>query len=84
MKYDLNVWNLAWTEHLSDNELYLYNFIKVGYNAEGESLMPLVVHNGCVSDYLLGVYTNKLCFFQNKDGEIDFDCIGTMLNNIYK
>ena len=58
--------------------------IQLASNAEGECLRPLVVHDGSLSEFILETFAEKLLFFDNKDGEIDFDCIGTMANNVYK
>ena len=41
------------------------------YNAEGELLRPIIVHDGSVSGFCQVNYGDILKFVQNKEGKID-------------
>ena len=52
--------------------------------ADGESLMPIIVHNGCISPNLQQLYGEKLGFVETSDGLPNFNSAGGCLLNIYE
>ena len=67
------------------NKFHMSHFVmQIVYNAEGELLNAIVVHDGAISDSLHHHYSGKVGFIKTPDGQLNYDCLGGCLQHIYE
>ena len=72
--------NIIWPITV-DSSIHVF---QTTYNGYGQSLKPLVVHDGCISDNLQQHYDEKLSFMQTNSGDVDYNALGGCIDNVYE
>ena len=60
------------------------SYIQLVYNADGEMLIPIVIHDGSMSDALCEHYGGKVGFIETDDGQMNYETLGGCLQHIYE
>ena len=71
-------------ENWFDLKTLMYIFFKVGYNACGHVLLPLVLHTGHFSDEIKADFRECFGFIKTADGHIDHTAVYNMLCYVHR
>ena len=63
---------------------YKFFVFQVIYNAFGEVLMPVVIHNGCISETLHCHFQDRLGFMENESICLDYNTLGGCMQLVYE
>ena len=63
---------------------FYFHFTQAAYTAEGQVIKAVLIHGGEVEGSLQDTYINRIGFIESDDGDLSYDSVGMIVQEVYR